>query len=241
MTDEPPIAIGLMCKPPRPGITKSRLASRIGLHEAAQLSAAFLRDCADAVDCAGAMTPLLRMAFYRPCDAGEEIQLLLGNTWHLAFADHGDLGATMAAILRRLLIECPDGAILMGADVPLIEPRLIVEAARGLRSGTERDIVVSPTADGGYCLIGIKSIDAAAPLFDPMTWSTASVFRETLCRARRNNLRIVQTNTQRDIDDVADLVWLRDALAAAPDRAAHTQTALRALDSHLPAQCRARS
>lgn len=40
------IGLGLMCKPPRPGVTKTRLAAAIGPEAAATLSQAFLEDCA---------------------------------------------------------------------------------------------------------------------------------------------------------------------------------------------------
>ena len=60
------IGLGLMCKPPRPGATKTRLARSVGSAQAARLSRAFLIDCAstarDAADRAGLAT----VAFYRP-------------------------------------------------------------------------------------------------------------------------------------------------------------------------------
>jgi rSAM/selenodomain-associated transferase 1 len=222
---KPPLGLGLMCKPPRAGASKTRLAASIGAAKAAALSRAFLEDCAATCLAAAELALLAPTAFYRPDDAGDEIRALLGSRWRPVFCDAGELGATMLAALAALLEETPEGAIIMGADIPLITPQAIMAAAQALRTGHERSIVITPSIDGGYCLIGIRSVAAAAPLFAPMPWSTSQVFEETMARAARAKLDVGVMPPERDIDDQADLAWLeaefrRQALGAKATRAA---------------------
>lgn len=225
----PAIGFGLMCKPPRPGTSKTRLAAGIGMQAAASLSAAFLIDCAEAAVEAGRHSPLQRVGFYRPADGATEIAAILGPGWPLEFADGGDLGATMRDVLSRLLQRCPSGAMIMGADVPLIGADAINEAADILRSGHDHTVVLVPSVDGGYCLIGIRSAEDASPLFEPMAWSTTGVLKETIRRARKARLELTVLRPQRDIDEEQDLVWLREAISQRPERAPATRRALASL------------
>lgn len=221
-----PLGLGLMCKPPRPGETKTRLAASIGANLAARLSRAFLQDCAHAALEAADLCHLKPTAFYRPADAANELGEVLGPDWPLVHADAGDLGATMLTVLRQLLVSCPAGALVMGADLPLLSGANIADAARCLRQDDTRSIVMIPSVDGGYCLIGVRSVEAAAPLFAPMVWSTSSVLDETLARAAMCGLKPTVLQPQRDIDDINDLHWLRKKLQTVSSGARATRAAL---------------
>ena len=223
------LGLGLMCKPPRPGATKTRLAASVGATLAARLSRAFLQDCAQAALEAADLCQLKTMAFYRPADGGQEVGEVLGPDWPLVHADSGDLGATMLGVLRQLEERCPAGAMVMGADVPLMARTDIAAAAECLRQGDERSVVIIPSVDGGYTLIGVRSAHVAAPLFAPMAWSTSSVLDETLARAAASGLEATVLPPQRDIDDIQDLDWLRDRLRADPYGASATRAALAAI------------
>ena len=223
------IGLGLMCKPPRPGVTKTRLAAAIGPEAAATLSQAFLEDCARAALEAAAEADLAPIAFHRPADAADELAAILGPRWPLAYADAGELGATMFDVLLRLLDLSPAGAMIMGADIPLISAQAIASAARALRE-SEAHIVLIPSADGGYCLLGVRSLAAAAALCAPMAWSTPTVLQETLDRARAAGLTAQLLAVQRDIDEAADLDWLRAQLRAGAPGASATRIALADLE-----------
>jgi rSAM/selenodomain-associated transferase 1 len=223
---EAPIGFGLMCKPPRPGMTKTRLAAAIGPEAAAVLSRAFLEDSGRAVLDAAIRCRLEFAAFYRPSDAAGEISAILGPRWPLAHADASDLGAAMIDVLRQLLDACPAGAMIMGADVPLISGEEIAVGARRLREMDERGVVLMPSADGGYCLLGVRSMDAARALCAPMVWSTPTVLQETLRRAEASGLTAHLLPTQRDIDELADLNWLQTQIKQSAEGALATRRAL---------------
>ena len=218
-----------MCKPPRPGTSKTRLAAGVGADAAAKLSAAFLSDCARVASSVATRSSLVLTAFYKPSDAAKELGDILGPGWPLAFADAATLGEIMSDILGRMLTACPAGAMIMGADIPMIRADVIENAACRLRDGNENSVVIAPSADGGYCLIGARTFKAAAPLFEDMAWSTPQVLDETVRRAHAAGLDLTLLDVQRDIDDVQDLQWLRDAIASQPDHAMATRHVLSTL------------
>jgi rSAM/selenodomain-associated transferase 1 len=224
-----PVGLGLMCKPPRPGASKTRLAAAIGDEAAARLSAAFLRDAAAVCLDAAAEAGLDLLACYRPRGAEGELRAILGPRWPLRLADRGDLGASMLDVLRDLASRHASGAMVMGADAPLLGAHTIAAAASCLREGGDRSVVIVPAADGGYCLIGIRSAESAAPLFAPMAWSTSGVLAETLRRADAAGLRVKLLPEHRDIDEADDLHWLLGAMADHPGRCPATRSALAAL------------
>jgi hypothetical protein len=84
------------------------------------------------------------------------------------------------------------------------------------------DVVLGPTEDGGYYLVGLRTRCPA--LFEAMPWSTSAVLSLTLDRARRLGLRAVCLPTWYDVDTAADLARLESdvrALAGPPPR--HTR------------------
>jgi hypothetical protein len=204
MSATPAIGVGLMCKPPRPGASKTRLAATLGLEAAALLARAFLNDTAAMLSQACSAHKLIKKAYFRPADAADEIAAIIGSDWPLAFCDSGDLGASMREALEDLLRLAPAGAILIGSDLPTLPERHIAEAAACLRGGNERTAVIGPSADGGYYLIGIKGA-AAAPLLEPMAWSTPDVLAETRRRAHRNGMTLIEIGAWYDIDEAEDL------------------------------------
>jgi uncharacterized protein len=223
MSAAPPIGIGLMCKPPRPGASKTRLAAMLGADAAASLARAFLDDTAAMLSRACAAHTLVKKAYFRPADAADEIAAIIGADWPLAFCDAGDLGASMLEALEDLLRLTPAGAIIVGSDLPTLPEHLIADAAGRLRAGDERTAVIGPSADGGYFLIGIRG-KAAAPLLQPMVWSTPEVLAETRRRAQRNGIRLVEVGAWYDIDEAQDLERLaRDAASASATRTALAQ------------------
>lgn len=228
------IGYGLMCKAPRPGVSKTRLAVSVGTDVAARLSRALLEDSVAAASTVAQELKLELTAFFRPADAAAEISSILGTQWQLVFADAGDLGATMLDAFRKMLDCNTDGALMTGADVPLMSTRDITAACLALRHTHAKGLVIQPSWDGGYCMIGIKCAKTAAPLFDPLPWSTSAVYEATLDRARALGFSITVLPRQRDIDDVSDLNWLRAQLAHEQVQAASTRRLLWSGDIALP-------
>lgn len=113
----------------------------------------------------------------------------------------GDLGERMMTALRLLLLLADvDKAILIGSDCPELACATINEARILLG---ENDVVLGPTEDGGYYLIGMNKVDPE--LFTGIKWSGATVFEDSMTKAHVLGLRVGCLPQLRDLDDAHDL------------------------------------
>jgi rSAM/selenodomain-associated transferase 1 len=96
--------------------------------------------------------------------------------------------------------------IIIGSDCPFINEQIINDAFDKLEMF---DVVIGPAYDGGYYLVGMKTLHAG--LFEKMQWSTAGVFEETTARCKRFGLSFAVLPRLHDIDDEKDLVHLKTA------------------------------
>lgn len=124
-----------------------------------------------------------------------------------------DLGERMSAAFRNIFSQ-NDGSVLqkvviIGSDCPALTPDILEMAFTILG---DSDVVVGPTFDGGYHLLGMKEYHPE--LFENITWSTDTVYQETNDKARELQLNIADLPTLSDIDNEAD--WNK-ALLENPD------------------------
>ena len=221
------IGIGLMSKPPRPGLSKTRLAAHIGAEPAARLAGAFLRDVAETVTAVGRDGEVAPFVFYRPAGAEAEVRAYTGPDIPHILQQGDDLGAVMLHALTVMMARCPGGAILIGSDIPTLPPRVLIAAMAMLREPGER-AVFGPSEDGGYYLVGIKS-QAAAPLFAPLPWSTPSVMATTRQRAAEAGLALAEVATWYDVDDADGYARLVADLEGHASVARHTRAVIDSL------------
>jgi len=132
-----------------------------------------------------------------------------------------------------LLAAGYSAACLIDADSPTLPTAVLVDAAHALAEPGDR-VVLGRAADGGYYLIGLKCPHRR--LFEEISWSSGSVFRQTIDRAAEIGLSVDVLPVWYDVDDVASLRRLIGDLAA-PDRtgypAPHTSALLRRLTPRL--------
>jgi rSAM/selenodomain-associated transferase 1 len=208
-------AIGIICKAPLPGRSKTRLATAIGDVAASRLSACFLRDVAAAVD--AVPEPIGRRGYgvYAPAGAEDVMRQLLPAGFGLLLQTGDDLGQVLLGATRALLLAEHDGILLINGDSPTLPPRLLVQAIEALREPGDR-MVLGPASDGGYYLIGLKH--PHAHLFTEIPWGTGTVARMTCERAAEIELATTLLPEWYDVDDIETLHWLRDELAGRSTR-----------------------
>ena len=107
----------------------------------------------------------------------------------------------------RMLTSLHEGAtVVIGADIPLMSAAYIECASDRLRTG--HDVVLGPTEDGGYCLIGMNEPNEF--MFESILWGTDCVLEQTLSRAQQLGLQVALLPTLWDVDNVNDYErWLR--------------------------------
>ena len=112
----------------------------------------------------------------------------------------GDLG-------QRMAWAFDEGVhVLVGTDIPNMAASYVEGAVAALRIA---DLVLGPTEDGGYCLIGMNS--PRPELFEGIPWGTADVLSSTLHAA--SALRVELLDAMWDVDDARDLARWRAAQA----------------------------
>ncbi len=201
-------------KVPTPGAVKTRLIPALGPTGAASLYRAMVGDLLQRLTRLRGVELELRFA---PPGARASIRRWLGGRHRLAPQRGADLGARMVAAFRDAFRDGCSRCVIVGSDVPgLGAPHVARALARLERS----DVVLGPSRDGGYYLVGLG---APRPrLFMRMPWSTAMVLYETLSRAAQQDLRVGMLRTLADVDEPADLARLIRRVSRDPDAVRHS-------------------
>ena len=208
-------AIGIMCKAPRPGQTKTRLAAMIGADAAAALSACFLRDIAATIEELPARLGCKGYGVYAPAGTEPELRRIFPSSFGLLLQADSEFGNVLYGAIRDFLAAGYDCVALVNGDSPTLPPALLVEAVEALRRPGDR-MVLGPASDGGYYLIGLKT--PHRHVFTDIPWGTDAVARLTIERAAQIDLETVLLPEWYDVDDATTLGWLRDELAGRSDR-----------------------
>lgn len=215
---QPCRALIVLAKAPAAGMAKTRLCPCLTPEEAAQFAAASLIDTLEGARSVPGCT--LRLA--HPSGAEEPLAALLGDTFPPAFAvPPGDVGSAMCYAIECAFDHRATHVALIGGDLPSLPPGHIAAAFARLDDGA--DVVLGPAEDGGYYLIAATAPHPA--LFSGISWSTDSVFAQTVAKIAAAGLTLAMLPPWYDIDGPADLRRCADDLAAHPN---HPATATRA-------------
>jgi uncharacterized protein len=213
-------ALAIMTKAPRAGAVKTRLQPPLAPEEAADLNICFLRDIADAISRAtcswsGGLRPpeqnlLARgIAVFTPEGSEKEYANILPLDFDLISQRGNGFGERLINAAADLLHVGFESCCLINSDSPTATADAFREAAAGLQGADDR-IVLGPSDDGGYYLIGMKKIYRR--LFQEIDWSTERVFAQTLERAREIGLDVHLLPSCFDVDDRTALQRLCDEL-----------------------------
>ena len=170
------------------------------MERAARLYAAFLEDT---FATARALQAVRLAVSFAPADAVGTFEELAPGALMLPQVE-GDLGARMLDAFVRASAAGATATVAIGADSPHLEPDRLREAFEELE---RHDLVLGPSADGGYYLIGLRAPVPA--LFDGIDWSTEQVLRQTVERARVERLDFVGLPAEFDVDSPGELALLR--------------------------------
>lgn len=193
----PEVTFAVMAKAPIPGMAKTRLIPALGADGAARLQARFITATVETALAAGAVT-----LWAAPGDSHAVFRQFAPRA-KLARQGDGDLGARMLAAA----VAHSGPIVIVGTDCPALTVAHLRTAAELLRDGV--DVVINPTDDGGYALIGLNRPEAG--LFTDMDWSTPTVMAETRRRLARLNLSWREPSRLWDVDTPDDLDRMRAA------------------------------
>jgi hypothetical protein len=168
---------------------------------------------------AGEIGEVAALRFYRSCLSYTLLRLARDPRWHCVLAiapdrdvaagfwpprgsiarcpqGEGDPGRRMQRLFRRLP---PGPVIVVGSDIPAIQPRHVAEAFRRLGNA---DAVLGPAPDGGYWLVGLKRVPRLLAPFADVRWSGPHALADTL--ANLDGKRVLFAATLSDVDIAQD-------------------------------------
>jgi hypothetical protein len=204
-------ALVIMARYPEEGAVKTRLARDLGPRLTIRLYRAFIDDLA------GKFGTLHRPLIWYYLPESSPFAQLFSQRYPCRPQAGSSLQERMLRIFEDLFGEGFQRVVVIGADVPHI-PVEAVEEAFALLSAT--DVVLRPSSDGGYHLIGLR---AAGDLFSKIPMGTDRVLRETVERAASMGLSVHCLAPSFDVDTIEDLRQLSEFLAKTDDALPRTR------------------
>ena len=201
----------VFAKNPIPNAVKTRLIPPLSPEQAATLYAAFLTDWCEAL---AELSDVDLVIAYTPADAQPDLQALIGDDAIYIPQVGTDLGERLTSATQWAAEHGWTKILLVGSDSPTLPISYISQALTLLDS---RNIVIGPSTDGGYYLIGLSVEILAATIphvFEDIAWSTAEVFQQTVVRIHAAAVTFGLLPPWYDIDRAEDLAFLHAHISA---------------------------
>jgi rSAM/selenodomain-associated transferase 1 len=191
-------ALAVMTKAPQAGRVKTRLTPPLSPEEAAALNICFLRDTAAAILRTAHGNSARGIAVYTPVGAEAAYAGILPEEFALVPQRGEAFGERLSAATDDLLQLGFDSLCLIDSDSPTVPEKAFAQAVDFL-ARDEDSVVLGPSDDGGYYLIGLKKRHRR--LFNPIDWSTERVLEQTIAAAREIEVPVHLLPTWYDVDD----------------------------------------
>ncbi|GAC1646870.1 MAG: TIGR04282 family arsenosugar biosynthesis glycosyltransferase [Acidobacteriaceae bacterium] len=208
----------IMAKAPRPGSVKTRLTSSLSPEAATDFYKCLLQDTL----ALARSLESVRVAIMCPESDVDELRQFAGGTTEIVPQSGNGLAAGLTSVFAHFTGDRPRHTVAFNSDSPHL-PRGILEAAFAMLDGY--DLMVGPTHDGGYYMVGAKASHPA--LFTPDGMGTSSALDALLARAQSLSLSVGYVEQFYDVDVAEDLTRLAAELRNTPAIAPHSARWLR--------------
>jgi len=195
-------ALILFLRYPEKGRVKTRLAKVLGDDFVLELYQHFIIDILDSCKKVDADIVLAYAG-----SNGNLSNWPLCKAYNCVFQKGSDLGERMYNVLLEVSSLGYSRLVLIGSDMPDLPAKIISEAFESLK---DKDIVLGPSRDGGYYLIGLNRDKTDYSIFRGVPWSTSQVFEKTINNLRSKDVSWKELTLWSDIDDVEDLKHFYD-------------------------------
>jgi uncharacterized protein len=203
----------IMAKAPKPGMVKTRLAESLASAAVTALYRCLLEDTL----ALATSLKSVEVAVMCPEADQEELAELTGDNVQVVAQKGEGLAAGLTSVFRHFTDAGRQRVVAFNSDSPHL-PGSVLESAFEALNGN--DMVVGPTEDGGYYLVGAKA--AYPALFNRDGMGTRNALEALLARARELQLSVGFTDPFYDVDVEGDLTRLAAELQIAPARAPRT-------------------
>jgi rSAM/selenodomain-associated transferase 1 len=203
----------VMAKAPRLGMVKTRLARSLPVEAVTELYRCLLDDTIALACSLGSV----EVAIMCPASDVEELTRLARGVVGIVAQKGEGLAAALTSVFAHFATPGRQRVVAFNSDSPHLPASVLKGAFDAL---TTHEVVVGPTHDGGYYLVGATAAHPA--LFDGDGIGTKSALDALLARARGLHLSVGFTDPFYDIDVESDLTQLAAELQLAPARAPRT-------------------
>lgn len=186
-------------KNPQKGRVKTRLAQSVGEERALEIYKKLLDHTRKVARDVAVNKQVWYSQFIPENDAWDKAQ------FEKKLQRGGNLGERMQNAFREAFTEDYSKVVIIGSDCAEITAEIIDQAYRKLE---DYDLVVGPSADGGYYLLGMNHF--YPELFDDIAWSTSDVLSATLEKAAKLNLSSALLPKLNDVDNRKDWLAVKD-------------------------------
>jgi rSAM/selenodomain-associated transferase 1 len=188
----------IFAREPIPGRVKTRLAATIGDVAATEVYEAMLEDVLDVSRRLGDVETVVYW------DCKEETLQILAEKYACSSRRQsgGDLGQRMLAAFGEMFANGSEVCCIIGSDSPDLPLSYILEAYR-LLTTQQSDLVIGPSRDGGYYLLGMRRV--WPQLFTSIDWGTPRVLRQSMDTADKAGIVAALLPEWYDIDTNDDL------------------------------------
>lgn len=211
-SSRPKRTLVIMAKAPKPGMVKTRLMECLPSPAVTALYCCLLEDT---LALAKSLTNVEVAVMCPEPDQGE-LANLIGDRAQVVAQKGEGLAAGLTSVFRHFTAAARQHVVAFNSDSPHLAPSVLDDAFEILLT---HDLVVGPTHDGGYYLVGSK---ADHPLFEGDGMGTRSALDRLLTRAKVLELSSGFTEPFYDVDVANDLILLARELRRAPTKAPRT-------------------
>jgi uncharacterized protein len=203
----------IMAKAPRPGAVKTRLAASLSPEAVTDFYCCLLEDT---LALARSLSNV-DIAIMCPESDVNELAQLAGSAASVVAQKGEGLAAGLISVFAHFAAGHQRHVIAFNSDSPHLPDSVLEDAFETLAAN---DVVVGPTHDGGYYLVGAKASHPTLFAIDGM--GTASALERLLSRIRDLQLSVGFAQTFYDVDVADDLTRLAAELRLSPERAPRT-------------------
>jgi uncharacterized protein len=208
----------IMAKAPRPGVVKTRLAASLSVEHTTEFYRCLLHDT---LELARSLSDVKIAVMCPQCDH-QDLQEFVGERAPIVAQQGEGLAAGLTSVFAHFAADEETQVIAFNSDSPHL-PRSVLE--RAFQMLDVHDVVVGPTHDGGYYLVGARA--SHPTLFAADGLGTSTALERLLLRAENLELSVGLVDEFYDVDVADDLMRLAVELREAPERAPRTAKWLR--------------
>jgi hypothetical protein len=202
-----------MAKAPRPGAVKTRLAKSLPVQAVTELYKCLLNDTIELAQ----SLDRVEIAIMCPASDAEDLSLAVAKSVRVVPQTGSGLAAALDSVFTQFAATGRPAVIAFNSDSPHLPPSALQAAFDVLETC---DLVVGPTHDGGYYLVGARA--SHPDLFTSDGMGTATALEALLENASNLQLSVHVIDPFYDIDVAADLSQLADELQRVPGKAPRT-------------------